>query len=118
MAGSIFVQYLALELFNLQSNFKIQEEKEEIEKELADVRFEELQNARSNGEHVFFNKCRQNDKLKRANKYRELRNNNISGSIPSSIGEFQQLILLDLSFNRISGKIHGSIFNLNSLSYL
>ncbi|WJX66055.1 hypothetical protein P8452_50649 [Trifolium repens] len=63
----------ALELFNLQSNFKIQEEKEEIEKELADVRIEELQNARSNGEHVFFNKCRQNDKLKRANKYRPMK---------------------------------------------
>ncbi|MCH99021.1 ribosomal RNA processing protein 36, partial [Trifolium medium] len=47
-------------------------EEEEIEKELADVTFEELQKARSNGQHVFFNKRPQNHKLKRANKNRPM----------------------------------------------
>ncbi|XP_014494245.1 probable LRR receptor-like serine/threonine-protein kinase At1g56130 [Vigna radiata var. radiata] len=47
----------------------------------------------------------------------ELRNNNISGSIPSFIGEVN-LTQLDLSFNSIEGQIPGSIFNLSSLTTL
>ncbi|PNY11199.1 ribosomal RNA processing protein 36 [Trifolium pratense] len=49
-----------------------EEEEEEIEKELADVTFEELQKARSNGEHVFFKKLGEKEKLKRANKNRPM----------------------------------------------
>ncbi|XP_062115774.1 probable LRR receptor-like serine/threonine-protein kinase At1g56140 [Humulus lupulus] len=47
-----------------------------------------------------------------------LRNNNITGSIPSNIGELQQLQHLDLSFNKFNGQIPGSLFNISSLSYL
>ncbi|GLT64140.1 hypothetical protein SLA2020_366500 [Shorea laevis] len=49
---------------------------------------------------------------------RVLRNNNISDSIPSNIGEYQKLTQLDLSFNNITGQIPDSLFNLSSLSYL
>ncbi|KAI8027666.1 putative LRR receptor-like serine/threonine-protein kinase [Camellia lanceoleosa] len=47
-----------------------------------------------------------------------LRNNNISGSIPSNIGDYQRLLQLDLSFNNLTGQIPDSLFNLSSLSYL
>ncbi|KAK3217855.1 hypothetical protein Dsin_011825 [Dipteronia sinensis] len=48
----------------------------------------------------------------------ELRNNNISDSIPSNIGEFQSLQHLDLSFNNLGGDIPNSLFNLSSLANL
>ncbi|TXG71291.1 hypothetical protein EZV62_006226 [Acer yangbiense] len=48
----------------------------------------------------------------------ELRNNNISDSIPSNIGEFQSLKHLDLSFNNLGGDIPDSLFNLSSLTNL
>ncbi|WJX57732.1 hypothetical protein P8452_43260 [Trifolium repens] len=54
------------------SSSEDEEEEEEIEKELADVTFEELQKARSNGEHVFFKKRGEKEKLKRANKNRPM----------------------------------------------
>ncbi|PIA37786.1 hypothetical protein AQUCO_03000368v1 [Aquilegia coerulea] len=47
-----------------------------------------------------------------------LRNNLLSGSIPSDIGEYQNLQRLDLSFNNLSGQIPTSLFNLGSLSHL
>ncbi|TKY66275.1 LRR receptor serine/threonine-protein kinase [Spatholobus suberectus] len=47
-----------------------------------------------------------------------LRNNNISDTIPTYLGEFQNLTQLDLSFNNLIGQIPNSLFNLNSLSYL
>ncbi|XP_058183267.1 probable LRR receptor-like serine/threonine-protein kinase At1g56140 isoform X5 [Rhododendron vialii] len=47
-----------------------------------------------------------------------LRNNNISGTIPSNIGDFPSLSQLDLSFNNLTGPIPDSLFNLRSLSYL
>lgn len=49
---------------------------------------------------------------------RMLRNDNVSASIPSYIGEFQSLTQLDLSFNNIEGQIPDSLFNLSSLTYL
>ncbi|KAL9303849.1 hypothetical protein ACSQ67_021112 [Phaseolus vulgaris] len=49
-----------------------EDEEEEIEKELADVTFEELQKARSNGAHAFFQKPKEDKKLKRANKNRPM----------------------------------------------
>ncbi|KAL5076309.1 hypothetical protein RYX36_015293, partial [Vicia faba] len=48
------------------------DEEEEIEKVLADVTFEELQKARSNGAHVFVKKHGEDKKLKRANKNRPM----------------------------------------------
>ncbi|XP_057455310.1 uncharacterized protein LOC130746634 [Lotus japonicus] len=48
------------------------EEEDEIEKELADVTFEELQKARSNGAHAFFQKPKKDQSLKRANKNRPM----------------------------------------------
>ncbi|KAK4840040.1 hypothetical protein QYF36_026834 [Acer negundo] len=48
----------------------------------------------------------------------ELRNNNISDSVPSNIGEFQSLQYLDLSFNNLGGDIPNSLFNLSSLTNL
>ncbi|XP_034213906.1 probable LRR receptor-like serine/threonine-protein kinase At1g56140 isoform X1 [Prunus dulcis] len=47
-----------------------------------------------------------------------LRNNNISDSIPSNIGEYQSLSQLDLSFNNLTGQIPDSLFNLSLLSIL
>ncbi|KAL5699907.1 hypothetical protein ACHQM5_025435 [Ranunculus cassubicifolius] len=47
-----------------------------------------------------------------------LRNDLISGNIPSSIGELQNLQRLDLSFNNLTGQIPTSIFNLSSLSIM
>ncbi|XP_021287471.1 probable LRR receptor-like serine/threonine-protein kinase At1g56130 [Herrania umbratica] len=48
----------------------------------------------------------------------DLRNNNISDTIPSTIGEYQSLTQLDLSFNNITGQIPDSLFNLSSLTHL
>ncbi|KAJ4705812.1 putative LRR receptor-like kinase [Melia azedarach] len=48
----------------------------------------------------------------------ELRNNNISDSLPSNIGEYQSLQHLDLSFNNLHGNIPDSLFNLSSLTHL
>ncbi|KAI4345167.1 hypothetical protein L6164_012317 [Bauhinia variegata] len=48
----------------------------------------------------------------------ELRNDNISGPIPSYIGEFSSLTGLDLSFNSITGEIPGSLFTLSQLLYM
>ncbi|OMP11232.1 putative ATP binding protein [Corchorus capsularis] len=48
----------------------------------------------------------------------DLRYNNISDVMPSTIGEYQNLTWLDLSFNNITGQIPDSLFNLRSLIYL
>ncbi|KAJ0024758.1 hypothetical protein Pint_06951 [Pistacia integerrima] len=48
----------------------------------------------------------------------ELRNNKISDSIPSYIGDYQSLVHLDLSFNNLSGQIPSLLFNLSSLTHL
>ncbi|KAM3302729.1 putative LRR receptor-like serine/threonine-protein kinase isoform X1 [Capsicum chacoense] len=47
-----------------------------------------------------------------------LRNNNISGPIPSNIGEYQSLSLLDLSFNNLTGRVPDALFNLTLLTHL
>ncbi|KAF5729950.1 hypothetical protein HS088_TW20G00317 [Tripterygium wilfordii] len=49
-----------------------EEEEDEIERELADVTFEELQKARSNGSHTIFRKPEQDKKAGRANKNRPM----------------------------------------------
>ncbi|KAL6580476.1 hypothetical protein OROMI_008500 [Orobanche minor] len=48
-----------------------------------------------------------------------LRNNNISGSVPSNIGEYRNLTQLDLSFNNLTGSIPEFLGNnkLSDLSY-
>ncbi|KAL8237671.1 hypothetical protein R6Q59_018752 [Mikania micrantha] len=47
-----------------------------------------------------------------------LRNNRISGPIPTDIGEYQNLTLLDLSFNNLNGQIPRELFNLSRLFFL
>ncbi|XP_076910282.1 putative LRR receptor-like serine/threonine-protein kinase At1g56130 [Bidens hawaiensis] len=47
-----------------------------------------------------------------------LRNNRISGPIPSDIGDYQNLTRLDLSFNNLNGQIPRGLFNLSQLSFL
>ncbi|KAM5587260.1 hypothetical protein ABKV19_005945 [Rosa sericea] len=47
-----------------------------------------------------------------------LRNALITGSIPSDIGEYQSLQILDLSFNNLTGQLPGVLFNMSSLTYL
>ncbi|KAM5577997.1 hypothetical protein ABKV19_008357 [Rosa sericea] len=58
------------------------------------------------------------DMKSRSLKVLVLRNNNISDSIPSNIGELQSLYHLDLSFNNLAGVIPPSLFNLRSLKAL
>ncbi|KAI3675672.1 hypothetical protein L1987_85264 [Smallanthus sonchifolius] len=47
-----------------------------------------------------------------------LRNNRISGTIPTDIGEYQNLTTLDLSFNNLSGEIPRDLLNFSQLSFL
>ncbi|XP_076900237.1 putative LRR receptor-like serine/threonine-protein kinase At1g56140 [Bidens hawaiensis] len=47
-----------------------------------------------------------------------LRNNRITGSIPTDIGEYQNLTMLDLSFNKLSGEIPRDLVNSSQLSFL
>ncbi|KAK4484918.1 hypothetical protein RD792_007519 [Penstemon davidsonii] len=47
-----------------------------------------------------------------------LRNNNISGSIPSYLCQLRSLTLLDMSFNNLTGGIPDPLFNLSSLTHL
>ncbi|PQQ12318.1 hypothetical protein Pyn_25047 [Prunus yedoensis var. nudiflora] len=42
----------------------------------------------------------------------------ISGSIPTGIGEYQGLQILDLGFNNLTGQLPSSLFNMSSLTYL
>ncbi|KAJ9544009.1 hypothetical protein OSB04_023716 [Centaurea solstitialis] len=49
---------------------------------------------------------------------RVLRNNRLSGSIPTDIGEYQSLTRLDLSFNRLSGQIPRGLFNVSQIAFL
>ncbi|CAH8332409.1 unnamed protein product [Eruca vesicaria subsp. sativa] len=47
-----------------------------------------------------------------------LRNNNLTGTIPSSFGEYLSLQQVDLSFNKLHGPIPDSLFNLSQLTHL
>ncbi|PQQ00321.1 uncharacterized protein Pyn_14583 [Prunus yedoensis var. nudiflora] len=47
-----------------------------------------------------------------------LRNALINGSIPSDIGEYQGLQILNLGFNNLTGQLPSSLFNMSSLTYL
>ncbi|KFK41450.1 hypothetical protein AALP_AA2G132100 [Arabis alpina] len=47
-----------------------------------------------------------------------LRNNNLTGTVPSNIGEFSSLQQVDLSFNKLRGAIPASLFNLSQLTHL
>lgn len=62
-------------------------EEEEIERELADVTFEELQKARSNGSHMVFQKQNQEKKTGRANKNRPME---VSSKKP--VGRFREVV--------------------------
>ncbi|KOM47881.1 hypothetical protein LR48_Vigan07g158500 [Vigna angularis] len=65
-------QYEKLEREDSITDSSSEDEEQEIEKELADVTFEELQKARSNGAHAFIQKPKEDKKLKRANKNRPM----------------------------------------------
>ncbi|WZZ66568.1 hypothetical protein YC2023_077938 [Brassica napus] len=47
-----------------------------------------------------------------------LRNNNLTGTIPSNIADYLQLRQLDLSFNNLTGQIPPSLFNSSQLTHL
>ncbi|XP_071699001.1 uncharacterized protein [Rutidosis leptorrhynchoides] len=47
-----------------------------------------------------------------------LRNNRITGRIPTNIGEFTNLTRLDLSFNNMTGPIPEALFNLSQINFL
>ncbi|CAL2252610.1 unnamed protein product [Prunus armeniaca] len=47
-----------------------------------------------------------------------LRNALINGSIPFDIGEYQDLQILNLGFNNLTGQLPSSLFNMSSLTYL
>ncbi|KAK7260293.1 hypothetical protein RIF29_26225 [Crotalaria pallida] len=69
--GSSETQYEKSKM-DKSSSSSSEDEEDELEKELANVTFEELQKARSNGSHAFFQKPREDQKLKRANKNRPM----------------------------------------------
>uniref|UniRef100_M4CUL3 non-specific serine/threonine protein kinase n=1 Tax=Brassica campestris TaxID=3711 RepID=M4CUL3_BRACM len=48
---------------------------------------------------------------------RVLRNNNLTGEIPSDIGDYSSLQQVDLSFNKLHGPIPSSLFNLTRLTH-
>src|SRR5687768_6666720 len=48
----------------------------------------------------------------------DLSQNNLSGSIPSSLGSLAKLRLLDLEYNDLTGSIPASLGNLADLQYL
>ncbi|KAM0935982.1 putative transferase [Dioscorea sansibarensis] len=50
--------------------------------------------------------------------YLELQENNISGLIPSSLGNLTRLVSMDLYKNQLSGPIPTTFANLDSLRYL
>ncbi|KAL1221495.1 putative LRR receptor-like serine/threonine-protein kinase [Cardamine amara subsp. amara] len=47
-----------------------------------------------------------------------LRNSNLTGTIPSNIGEYSSLQQVDLRFNKLHGSIPASLFNLSGLTHL
>jgi Leucine-rich repeat (LRR) protein len=47
-----------------------------------------------------------------------LRNNNLTGTIPSNIGDYLGLRQLDLSFNKLTGQIPAPLFNSRQLTHL
>ncbi|KAK7354803.1 hypothetical protein VNO80_20298 [Phaseolus coccineus] len=87
------------------------EEEEEIENELADVTFEELQKARSNGAHAFFQKPREDRKLKRDNKNRPM-----EASSKKAVSSFREVIqapskvVRDPRFESLCGTLDGEGF--------
>ncbi|CAI7830451.1 unnamed protein product, partial [Closterium sp. NIES-53] len=50
--------------------------------------------------------------------HRDLRNNNLTGSIPASISMLTALALLDLGSNSLTGSIPDSISTLTALEFL
>ncbi|BFG18753.1 hypothetical protein CerSpe_050270 [Prunus speciosa] len=46
-----------------------------------------------------------------------LRNTLINGSIPTYFGQYQDLQILDLDFNNLTGELPSSLFNMSSLTY-
>ena len=48
----------------------------------------------------------------------DLRNNELTGSIPSEIGNLTNLTYLDLRYNQLTGSIPSEIGNLTNLTYL
>ncbi|XP_077210670.1 rRNA biogenesis RRP36-like protein [Tasmannia lanceolata] len=83
-----------------------EEEEDELERELADVSFEELQKARSNGFHSSYSKPDSERKVGRANKNRPME---ISSKKP--VGRFRQIIQVpkkvvrDPRFESLSGTL-------------
>ncbi|MED6182049.1 hypothetical protein PIB30_025125 [Stylosanthes scabra] len=87
------------------------EEEEEIKKELADVTFEELQRARSNGTLSFFQKHKEDKKHKRANKNRPM-----EASSKKPVSTFREVIqapkkvVRDPRFESLCGKLDSEGF--------
>ncbi|KAF4403920.1 hypothetical protein G4B88_014376 [Cannabis sativa] len=71
----------------LSSSSSEHEEEEEIERELADVTFEELQKARSNGSHSVSRKDNKEKKVGRANKNRPM-----EVSCKKPVGRFRDVV--------------------------
>lgn len=82
------------------------EDEEEIEQELADVTFEELQKARSNGSHAVFRKSNSEKKAGRANKNRPM-----EASTKKPVGRFREIIqvpkkvIRDPRFETLCGRL-------------
>ncbi|XP_027336305.1 ribosomal RNA processing protein 36 homolog isoform X2 [Abrus precatorius] len=104
--GSIETQYEESETDESSLSSSSSEDEEEIEKELADVTFEELQKARSNGAHAFLQKPNEDKKLKRANKNRPM-----EASSKKPVSGFREVIqapkkvVRDPRFESLCGKL-------------
>jgi len=62
--------------------------------------------------------CNQNGKVEKINLNKDFAGNNLTGEIPSSIGNLASLTYLNLNNNELTGEIPSSIGNLTSLTNL
>ncbi|XP_004141535.1 ribosomal RNA processing protein 36 homolog [Cucumis sativus] len=110
-SGKQIVEEESEDLESSSSDESLDSEEENIERELADVTFEELQRARSDGSHSMYQKTKQEKKSGRANKNRPME---VSSRKP--VSRFREVIqapknmVRDPRFESLSGTLDADGF--------